>query len=77
MRGRGHLQICPKLNVFFYIFTAYIPCLSKIYTGCLDWAGAPDCFMDMLDKLQERVCMTIDSSVAASFELMVLWVLLW
>ena len=32
------------------------------------WAGAPSCYMGMLDKLQKRVCMTTGPSLAASLQ---------
>ena len=36
---------------------------------CCDvWAGAPSCYLEMLDKLQKRLCRTADPSRAASLE---------
>ena len=32
------------------------------------WAGAPSCYLEMLDKLQKRVCRTVPLSFAASLE---------
>ena len=32
------------------------------------WVGAPSCFLEMLDKLQKRICRTVDPSLAASLE---------
>ena len=33
---------------------------------CYFWAGAPICYLHMLDKLQKLVCRTAGSSLAAS-----------
>ena len=35
---------------------------------CHAWAGAPNCYLDLLDKLQKWICRTIGLSLAASFE---------
>ena len=36
---------------------------------CHIWAGAPSCYLDVLDKLQKRICSTASSpTLAASFE---------
>ena len=32
------------------------------------WAGAPSCYLELLDKLQKRICRTVGSSLAASLE---------
>ena len=32
------------------------------------WAGAPSCYLELLDKLQKRTCRTVGPSFAASFE---------
>ena len=31
-------------------------------------AGAPSRYLEMMDKLQKRICRTVGSSLAASFE---------
>ena len=36
---------------------------------CQVCAGAPSCYLDMLDKLQKRIPSTVGPSLAASFEL--------
>ena len=33
---------------------------------CHVWAGAPSCFLELLDKLQKRICKTVGPSLAAS-----------
>ena len=35
---------------------------------CLAWADASSCYLELLDKLQKRICRTIYPSLAASFE---------
>ena len=35
---------------------------------CQVWAGAPSCSLELLDKLQKRICRTVDPSLPASFE---------
>ena len=35
---------------------------------CHVWAGAPSCYLELLDKLQKRICRTVGPSVAASLE---------
>ena len=35
---------------------------------CLVWAGAPSCCMELLDKLEKRICRVVDPSLAASLE---------
>ena len=35
---------------------------------CHVWVGAPGCYLELLDKLQKRICRTIDPSLAASLE---------
>ena len=34
------------------------------------WAGAPRCYLELLDQLQKRICMSVDPSLAASLELL-------
>ena len=35
---------------------------------CYVSAGAPSCYLELLDKLQKRICRTADPSLAASLE---------
>ena len=35
---------------------------------CHVWAGAPSCFLELLDKQQKRKCRTVGPSLAASLE---------
>ena len=33
---------------------------------CHVWAGAPSCYLELLDKLHKRICRTVSPSLAAS-----------
>ena len=35
---------------------------------CYVWAGAPSCYLELLDKLQKRICRTVGSSFATTIE---------
>ena len=35
---------------------------------CHVWAGAPSCYLELLNKLQKRICRTVGPSLAASLE---------
>ena len=35
---------------------------------CHVWAGAPSCYLELLDKLQKRICRTVGLSLAAFLE---------
>ena len=37
---------------------------------CHVWAGAPSQYLEMLDKLQKWICMTVGPLTAASLELL-------
>ena len=41
------------------------PCMEYC---CHVWAGAPSCYLDLLDKLQKGICRTVGPSLAASLE---------
>ena len=49
-----------------YIYKSTIrPCIEY----CSDvWAGTPSCYLELLDKLQKRICKTVGPSLATSFE---------
>ena len=34
----------------------------------MSWTGAPSCFLELLDKLQKRICRTVGPSLAVSLE---------
>ena len=50
------------------------PCLYKstilscMEYCCHEWAVAPSCYLDMLDRLQELLCRAVGLSLAASCE---------
>ena len=41
------------------------PCMEYC---CYVWAVAPSCYLELLDKLQKRLCRTVGPSLAASLE---------
>ena len=41
------------------------PCMEYC---CHIWAGAPSCFLELLDKLKKRICRIVGPSLAASLE---------
>ena len=41
------------------------PCMKYYCHVC---AGAPSCYLELLDKLQQRICRTVGPSLAASLE---------
>ena len=52
----------PSPEVALYLYKCAIqPC-------CHVWAGAPSCYLELLDKLQKRICRTVGSSLAASLK---------
>ena len=49
-----------------YLYESTIrPCMEYSYHV---WAGAPDCFLELSDKLQKWICRTVRPSLAASLE---------
>ena len=38
---------------------------------CHVWTGAPSCYLELLDRLQKWICMTVGLSLAVSLELLV------
>ena len=49
-----------------YLYKSTIcPCMEYC---CHVWAGAPSCYLELLDKLQKRICRTVGPSLAASLE---------
>ena len=56
-----------SLEVALYLYKSIIhPCMEYC---CHVWAGAPSCYLELLDKLQKRICRTGGPSHAASLEL--------
>ena len=55
-----------SLEVAMYLYKYTIrPCMEYC---CHVWAGAPSCYLELLDKLQKRKCRTVGPSLAASLE---------
>ena len=55
---------------FFSPEIALFLCKSTIrrYMEYCVWAGAPNCYLELLDKLQKKICWTVGPSLAASLE---------
>ena len=57
-----------SLEVALHLHKATIhPCMEYC---CHVWAGAPSCYLELLDKLQKQICRTVSPSQAASLELL-------
>ena len=55
-----------RLKIALYLYKSTIrPCMEYC---CHVWAGAPSCYLDLLDKLQKRICRIVGPSLAASLE---------
>ena len=53
-------------KVALYLYKSTIrPCMECC---CHVWAGASSCYLDLLDKLQKRICRIVGPSLAASLE---------
>ena len=53
-------------NVALYLYKSTIrPCVEYC---CHVWAGALSCWLELLDKLQKRICRIVGSSLAPSHE---------
>ena len=56
--------LSPELALYLYKSTIR-PCMEYY---CHVSADAPSCYLELLDKLQKRICKTVDPSLAASLE---------
>ena len=56
--------LSPEVALYLYKSTIW-PCVEYC---CHIWAGAPSCYLELLDKLQKQVCRTVGPSLAASLE---------
>ena len=55
-----------SLEVALYLYKSTIrPCMEYC---CHVWASPPSCYLELLDKLQKRICRTVGPSLAASLE---------
>ena len=58
--------LSPEVALYFYKSTIQA-CMEYYYHV---WAGAPGCYLELLDKLQKWICRTVGPSLAASLELL-------
>ena len=56
--------LSPEVALYLYKSTIR-PCMEYC---CHVWAGAPSCYLDLLDKLQKRISRIVGPSLAASLE---------
>ena len=56
--------LSPEVALYLYKSTKR-PCMEYC---CHIWAGAPSCYLDLLDKLQKQICRIAGPSLAASLE---------
>ena len=56
--------LSPEVALYLYKSTIR-PCMEYC---CHVWAGAPSCYLELLDKLQKRICRTVGPSLAVSLE---------
>ena len=56
--------LSPEVSLYLSKSTI-CPCMEYCYHV---WAGAPSCYLELLDKLQKRICRTVGPSLAASLE---------
>ena len=61
--------LSPEVALYLYKSTIR-PCMEY---NCHVWAGAPRCYLDLLDKLQKWICRTVGLSLAASLEPLDYW----
>ena len=53
-------------EVALYLYKSTIPpCMECC---CHVWAGIPNCYLELLNKLQKRICRTVGHSLAASLK---------
>ena len=56
--------LSPEVALYLYKSTIR-PCMEYC---CHVWAGAPNCYLELLDKLPKWICRTVGLSLAASLE---------
>ena len=56
--------LSPEVALYLHKSTIH-PCMGYC---CHVWAGAPSCYLGLLDKLQKRICRTVGPSLATSLE---------
>ena len=58
--------LSPEVALYLYKSTIR-PCIEYC---CHVWAGTPSYYLELLEKLQKRICRTVGPSLAASLELL-------
>ena len=56
--------LSPEVALYLYKSTI-CPCMEYC---CQVWASAPSCYLELLDKLQKRICRIVGPLLAASLE---------
>ena len=56
--------LSPKVALYHHKSTIH-PCMEYC---CHVWAGAPSCYLELLDKLQKQICRAAGPSLGASLE---------
>ena len=56
--------LSPEVALYLYKSTI-CPCMEYC---CHVWVGGPSCYLELLDKLQKRICRTFVPSLATSLE---------
>ena len=56
--------LSPEVALYLYKSTI-CPCMEYC---CHIWAGTPSCYLELLDKLQKRICRIVCPSLATSLE---------
>ena len=53
-------------EVALHLYKSTIKPYTEYY--CYVWAGAPSCYLELLDNLQKQICRSVGCSLAASLE---------
>ena len=56
--------LSPEVTLYLYKSTIHL-CMEYC---CHVWAGAPSCYLELLDKLQKRICRIVGPLLVASLE---------
>ena len=56
--------LSPEVALYLYKSTI-CPCMKYC---CHVWAGAPSCYLELLEKQQKRICRTLGPSIASALE---------
>ena len=56
--------LSPEVALYLYKSTIH----SCMQYCCHAWAGAPSCYLELLDKLRKQICRTVGPYFAASLE---------